>query len=903
MRNAPAIAALLGLLVVSCSGEAPAPSKMPPTLVSAAATIAESPNVAANPPALRLARTVVPTRASVTLTLVATEENTHGIIDFDVTVTESTRIIWLNAREIAVDEATVRQGGETIKVEVIRGNDEFLGLRLEKDIRPGVGVVHIAYRGKIDGLSDRGIFRQREGDDAYLFTQFEAIDARRAFPCFDEPSFKIPWDVTLRVKPNDKAFSNAPMASEKIDGELKVVRFATTKPLPSYLVAFAVGPFDIVDVGKGGRNATPIRIIVPKGQGAETAYAADITPKSLKQLEDYFDLPYPYEKLDIVSVPRLRSFGAMENAGLITIRSSLALMPAGTETAAFQRNYTSIMTHEIAHQWFGDLVTLAWWEDVWLNEAFATWMATKITARLRPDLGIEVGTVNRNHSVMIEDSLRSSRKIRQEIQTKNDIQNAFDGITYVKGAAVIGMFEQSTGAEPFRKGIQHYLSKRAMGNATSTEFLADVSEGSGKDLRAAFGTFLDRPGVPIVRASLSCTKEDGRASISIAQQQYESLGSQGQSAASLWQFPVCVRHGDGKTADQTCGVLNEKSGTISLPGTKCPEWFALKENGVGYYRATYTLAELTRLLDKKRTPLGTVERLGISFDMQALVQAGKLSIADAFELVPLLAKDDEVAIVRSGLSLVSLVKDELLSDALRPKFTKFVRDAFGAQAKAVGLRAKPKETLEQRMFRSEIVPFVAIRGEDKPLIDEAKKLAFKWLDDPKSLAKDEVNGVLRIAVWFGDRALLQRMRSELKKTTDKTRIGSLVEGLGAFHDPALVREALSIVLTDEILVLDAMGLFSQEGRNHAAIVDFLKSNIDAVLAKLPTEFKRATVDSVRGICDEKRRLDVETLFKDRVGSIVGGPRKFAQALEGASLCIAQENAVIPSLVSFLEKWK
>lgn len=900
MRNPAAIATLLGLLT-SCSGEAPAPSKLPSTTTSAVVNVTESPKAAPNPPELRLSRSVIPTKAKVTLTVVPTDDTTQGTIDFDVKVTEATRTIWLNAREITIDTATVRHGDQVMNVDVIRGNDEFLGLHLDKDIGPGAATLHVAYRGKVDGLSDRGVFRQREGNDAYIFTQFEAIDARRAFPCFDEPSFKIPWDITLRVKATDKAFTNTPMISEKIEGDFKVIQFGTSKPLPSYLVAFAVGPFDVVDVGKAGRNATPIRIIVPKGQAVDTAFAADVTPKSLVQLEEYFGLPYPYEKLDVVAIPRLRSFSAMENAGLITFRSTSSLMRPGTETAAFQRNFVSTMTHEIAHQWFGDLVTLSWWDDVWLNEAFATWMAAKVTANMRPDLGVDVAMVNRIHFVMGEDSLRSSRKIRQEIHVKDDIQNAFDGITYIKGAAVIGMFEQSTGVEPFRKGIQHYLSKRAFGNATSAEFLADVSEGAGKDLRAAFGTFLDQPGVPLVSASLSCEKDKATASISITQQQYESLGSPGQATTTPWQFPVCIRHGDSKSSDRTCATLSDKTSSISLPGAKCPEWFALKDSGVGYYRAMYTGAELARLLDKKRTPLKTVERLALSFDMVALVQAGKLPMADALALVPILAKDDDVAIVRSAISLVSLVKDERIADALRPKFSDFVRSTFGARAKSFGFRAKPKETLEDRMFRAEIVPFVAIRGEDKSLIDEAKKLAWKWLDDPKSLAKDEVNGVLRVAVWFGDHALLERLRAEVAKTTDKSRISNLVEGLGMFHDPALVREALSIVLTDELVVLDGIGLFAQDGRNHAAVVDFLMANVDGVLAKLPKDFKRMTIEATRGVCDEKHRANVEDLFKGRVGSIFGGPRKLKQSLEGASLCIAQQDVLIPSLSAFLEK--
>lgn len=903
MRTSVAAAFVLAALS-SCSGAQPPsrePIKTPATAAStlpAATTAAE----ASKPPGLRLSKDVVPTKASVTLTLVPTEDITQGAIDIDVTVNEPTRIVWLHAAEITVESASITQGGAELRPKTTQTEKGLLGLTLERALDKGAARVHIAFKGKVDPASDRGVFRQKEGEETYLFTQFENTEARRAFPCFDEPSFKIPWQLTLRVKPTDKALSNTPVVSETTEGGYTIVTFAETKPLPSYLVAFAVGPFDIVDAGKAGRKNTPLRLATPKGRGPEAAFAARSTAKLFSILEEYFDIAYPYDKMDIVTIPRLATFGAMENAGLITIASRLTLDPAAKSSPIFERRYISIMAHELAHQWFGDLVTMAWWDDVWLNEAFASWMGDATSERARPELGFDLERVHGAHWAMTEDSLITARKIRQEIESDDDIQNAFDGITYVKGQTVIEMFEGWVGAEPFRRGIHRYLTTRAMGNATSADFLADVSEGSGRDLRAAFATFLDRPGVPLVRASLSCEKGKPNASLSLAQERYLPIGSKGDASAAPWQIPVCARYGDGKSSARACGLLSERTGSIALPGAACPEWFALKEGGAGYYRAAYAKPELVRLLDKDRSPLTIAERVSVLHDMGALLQNGKLAAGDAFALAPALAKDTNTQVFRSAFWLVGSVPEAHVPPDLRPKFAEFIRSTFGAKAKALGFRSKPGDSVDDRRLRAELVPFVASRG-DKALLEEAKKLAWRWLDDPTSLDDDDASIVLRAAASHGDRALFDRMRAELRKSKGGRTTDHLINGLSAFLDPALARESLSIVLTDEAPILDTAELLFQDRKNSGVALEFLKANVDAVVAKLPTEMRGAVVEMLQGICDEKGRAEMEALLKNRAASLLGGPRRLSQTLESISLCIAQGEMMRPSLEAFFRKGK
>lgn len=908
MRSRVTTTLLLLAAATSCAGAPPPPPEKPRDPASdpangTATPPSGGPSAKFAPPDLRLPKNVVPTKVSATLTLVPSDPTTRGSIDLDVTVNDPTRILWLNAVEIEVDEARLEQGGATLKPQVAKGGDDFIGLKFEQELARGPARVHLEFRGKISDTSDRGVFRQESGGATYIYTQFENIEARRAFPCFDEPSFKIPWQLTIRVKPGDTPISNTPVVSEASEGGYKVVRFAETKPIPSYLVAFAVGPFDVIDAGKAGRNKVPLRIVAPRGQGPEAAFAAGSTGKLFSILEDYFDIPYPYEKMDVVAIPRLATFGAMENVGMITISARLSLSPPAKETPAFQSHYVDTMAHELAHQWFGDLVTMAWWDDIWLNEGFASWMGNKTAERARPEFRFEMDRVRGATFAMSEDSLTSARKIRQEIETKDDIQNAFDGITYVKGASVISMFESWVGAEPFRKGIQRYLKTRAMGNATSADFLADVSEGSGKDLRAAFATFLDRPGVPLVSAKLSCEKGKGPAKLSLTQERYLPLGSKGDAAAPAWSIPICARYEDGKSTSRACGLLSQKTGEIELPSASCPTWFALKEGGAGYFRAAYAPSDLDALLDDRKAKLTIPERISVIEDVNARVRDGKLPIGEALLRLPLLVKSDDPQLILSAFFLVAQVREAHVDEALQPKLARFISSSFGKQARALGLRSRPSDSLETRRLRSNLVPFVAARGEEKALIEEATKLAWKWLDDPSSLEEDAIPAVIGAAASHGDRALFDRLRAEAKKAKGAPgrRLEHLLEGLSSFRDPALVREALSIALTSEVEVLDVLRLFFQDSHNAGVVLEFMKQNLDALLAKLPTELRSSVIETLYGVCDAKGLADVEALYKERAASIVGGPRTAAQVQEAISLCIAQDALMRPSLKAFLEK--
>ncbi|HYP05075.1 MAG TPA: M1 family aminopeptidase, partial [Bryobacteraceae bacterium] len=570
--------------------------------------------VLADAPKLRLPGDVQPLRYELDLNVSPAKDGFDGTVAIDVEVKRPAAIVWLHAVGLKVTSATV--GGKPAKVTEA---SPFLGLEAASPIPPGKTRIEIRYSGTYQKNSVEGLFKQTEGENSYVMTQFEPTSARIAFPCFDEPAFKTPWRVTLRVPAGLEAFGNTPVETDKTEGVTRVVRFRESKPLPSYLVAMAVGPFDVIDGGTVGRNKTPLRVIATKGHRDEAKYTLEVTPKVFTALENYFGLPYPYEKLDQITVPVTVAFGAMENAGLITYQSPLLLIRPQDDNVNRRRVNTEVITHEIAHQWFGNMVTPAWWDDIWLNEAFATWMTERIMEGLFPDWKVDVEAVEEKNKVMKADTLLSARKVRQPIEGEGDIGSAFDSITYKKGSAVIRMFENYVGAEAFRKGVQSYMRKHAWGSATAADFLAAITAASGKNVSREFSTFLDRTGVPLLAVRLDCG-EAGKASVQVTQERFLPLGSKG-SRNEYWQTPACFEYESGGKIVRECRVIADPKDTVALKqAAGCPAWLNANDGGAGYYRVRYEGSAAEKILanvDK----LDLRERVDLLRNVLALVGA------------------------------------------------------------------------------------------------------------------------------------------------------------------------------------------------------------------------------------------------------------------------------------------
>ena len=867
-----------------------------------------------DPPKLRLdASAVQPTRYAVDLTIVPDRDTFRGSVDISLDVRTPAEVIWLNSIGLQIQNATFRpESGEALTekswpAKTVPGGDQFIGFALDHAIS-GKGILHVSYQGKISRNSSAGIFQLKEDRETYVYSQFEPTDARRAFPCFDEPNFKVPWQLTLHVPKDDLALSNTPVLTEASEPSgMKAVRFKQSAPLPSYLVALAVGRFDVVDAGRVG--PTPVRVIVPRGKSAQAAYAANAIPQLLKLLEDYFGMPFPYEKLDSVVMP-ISDF-AMENAGMITYAESTLLAEPSSETIDHKHELAETCAHEMAHQWFGDLVTTAWWNDTWLNEAFATWMERKIPGEWQPGWHLDVTAVNSRLGAMREDELASAREIRQPIENNDDIANAFDDITYEKGAAVIEMFEHWIGEAKFREGVQLYLKQHAWGNATTSDFEAAISSVAGTNVAPAFNSFLDQPGVPAISAELKC---GAQPSLAVSQKRSLPVGS--RARAQTWQIPICIAFEADGSVHHQCNLLSDPKDDIALEGANaCPTWILPNDGETGYYQVAYKGDLLKKVLTDHASHLSVAERVGFLGEVDSLALEGEVSAQAALELVPEFSKDPDWHVVQSAANIAALLRGESVPPDLRSKGAHFIRQEFGEKAIALGWSAKPGDSDDTRSLRQKLVPFVASTGEEKELIEQVEVLAREWLEnrptkDPQKIAPEMLEPVLRIAAEFGNRELFNLLRAAAIEERDHHVREVLLNALGSFRSPELARASLNLLLSKDF---DPRESFYPVLFGPLSYVDtrdvpfeFVKKHLDELLKRLPREVGEdyaamlPTVGS--SFCDAKHRDELDSFFSDRVKDYNGGPRTLAQTLEGIDLCMAARKSLAPELTAFLNRY-
>jgi alanyl aminopeptidase len=889
------------LVLAACAADRPAASPAPSIVAQPSAPPPPPPLVA--PQGIRLPPAFRPAAQRVWLTVVPSASGFSGRTEIDGTLDSATDVVWLNADLLEIDSATARVGTDEFRAEPVVRDDERVALRFPRALPPGPVTLRLEFRGTQFTQEDSGIFRQQSGGDWYVFTQFEATDARRAFPCVDEPAAKIPWELTLRVPVGVTAVGNTSVASETPAGEgMKDVRFRPTRPLPPYLVAFGVGPFEIQEARPAGRKKVPVRIIAPRGRAHESAWAARVTPEILEGLEDYFGMAYPYEKLDVLPIPFTVGFGAMENVGLVTFRETLVLTRPQQDRVERRRQYAIVAAHEFAHQWFGDLVTAAWWDDIWLNEAFATWMEGKVLERWAPAWGTAAKRVQERNVAAAADALVSTRVVRQPVHSYNDLQNAFDEITYEKGASVLWMFEQWVGPETFRRGIQRYLQTHADGNATARDFLASISDAAGRDVAPAFDTFLDHPGVPRIQAGVRCGAQG--AFLELAQDRWLPEGSTGDRAG-VWQIPVCTRWSTRGREQSRCVLLDGPRTEVKLEERSCPDWVLPNAGYAGYYRLELEPTWRSRL---SRAKLDDAEKVGLLGDTAALVGGGAIPRSEGLQLAARHASSRDHHVLEAAIKLAT-VREDFLEGRLGQAYAAWVRKVFGPRARALGFRPKGAEDDEVQLVRPELTGFVARRGEDPALIAEARKLAEAWLSQPRAVAPEMVEPVLDTAGRFGGRDLHQAFVQRLERTADIDTRDWILGGMASTRVPELLDENVALATSGRLDPREISRLLL--GGKYKEADPPLESNIgrsrmfagvdrswDRLVALLPRGGLSRFLTLTRDSCSASERSESERVFGPRAESILGGPRLFALALERLDLCIAQRTREVPELERF-----
>ncbi|NTX60176.1 M1 family metallopeptidase [Myxococcus sp. CA051A] len=889
-------------LLCACGARQNPPAAEPAATAPASSSAASA---APTPPTLRLPKDVRPNGYAVELTLDPKVSAFQGTASIGLDVAQPTSIVWLHGKNLTVKEASLMQAGATIDVTPLKSEKgDFLGFSLAKPLAVGTAKLRVVYEGAASEKETDGAFRVNEGGDWYVYTQFEPIDARRVFPCFDEPEFKVPWQLTFHVPAGNVAVTNTPQLAEEArpDGG-RTYRFARTQPLPSYLIAFGVGPFDFLAAADSGQKKVKTRIITPKGRAVEGTYAAKVTPEILAALEDYFGIPYAYEKLDVIAVPLLG--GAMEHPGLVTFNSRMMLAKPEEDSLSRQRGFSDTQVHELGHQWFGNLVTLAWWDDLWLNESFATWVTPRIIETWQPSWDAPVERVQDRSRSLDSDSLLSARRIRQPIDTANDIHNAFDGITYGKGSAVLTMTEEWLGREVFRKGIQRYLRKHAHDNATAKDFLDALSAEAGKDVTGVLGTFLDQGGAPLVTASLECGA--GQPKVVLTQQRYLRLGSQAPGPQT-WKVPVCVEYAAGNKDARACTVLEGERAEVVLPEAKtCPAWVFPNAEGAGFFRMQLAGDAATKLLKTGVAKLSRSERVALLGDVKALALSGALPASEALALAARMAQDPDRVIVESTMDMLDLSSARLLPEARLPDRARFLRETYGPRARQLGFASRKGESEDTRLLRPRLVRVAGRDGADPKIVAEARALSDKWLTDKRAIEPEMVDAVLAVAAAHGDAAFQQKLLTAVRSEKDRSTRQHLLGALSGFRDPVLVKQGLSLVFDKALDPRETMWMVfgaTQHAGTQGVALDFVKENYDRLVgdspdALLPKDAAGRMVFVAGGFCSPERRQEISDFFTTRNANAPGGPRMLAQILESVDQCVALKSAQAASIESFL----
>ncbi len=834
--------------------------------------------------AMQLDKSVTPTAYAVELTVNPNRESHIGNVKIDLKLAAATNQIRLSARDLKIGMAELTPaGGHPQRAVVERDSEHTVILRFKRSLPAGTAKLEMAFSGHIESKDTDGLFRQKDGNEWYAFTQFEATGARSAFPCFDEPGWKTPWTLSLRVPQDHVAVANSPMVSETpVEKGWKIVRFAPTKPLPTYLVAFGVGRFDVVD--GGSLRDMPIRFITPKGRGPDARYAAEVTASIVDRLERYFGMPYPYEKLDSMVLPLTVGFGAMENAGLITYRSSLMLAAPEFETAHFKRDYVAVAAHELAHQWFGNLVTMKWWDDLWLNESFASWMGDKITDQVKPEWNWGVESAYARANAMQADRLASARKIRQPVTTYHDLGNAFDGITYSKGQAMLTMIESWMGPEKFRDGVRRYMKTHAWGNATAEDFIKAVAGDSPK-VAASFRSLIDQPGIP--RLDLTSRCDNGNTRLSIKQSRWGG-GNQ------HWTLPFCYS-ADG--AATKCEVIETPQTEITLAG--CPIVLDANPGGVGYYRPIYPKGGLMALLDGPIDSKNLNGLLATLDDVQAQFNSGDLPATEALAIAERYAAHPRREVVEQTTEIVEAA-ERLLEAKQRPAFAALVRKIYGPRLAALGLDEKPGESDDDQMLRANLIRLIGKLGDDPQLAQEATRRARSWLADRKAIAGSLVEPILVAAARHGDASLFDALVKAVRTSKDRAELRRLYQALGSFSDPVRAAAARKLTLAPELDPREAMTILSEGGRDSLLAADtwaFLQSNFDELAKRLPRDYPAGFPHKVSHLCEAGARQELASFMGKRADKYEGGPRDLALALESIDQCLATRKQQSASLAS------
>jgi len=789
-----------------------------------------------------------------------------------VTLAAPSTTITLHAAEITFGEVSIEDaGGSQTATVSLNEKDETAALKVARPIARGPATIRVSYTGILNDKL-RGFYLSKANGRNYAVSQMEATDARRAFPSFDEPIYKATFDVTLMIDAGDTAISNGRQVSDTPGPEpgKHTVVFARTPKMSTYLVALLVGDFVCKS---GAAGSTPIRVCATPDKIGLTSFALTAAEHQVGFFNQYFGIPYPYEKLDIIGVPDFAA-GAMENAGAITFRERMLLADPAAASASVLKSVASVISHELAHQWFGDLVTMKWWDDIWLNEGFATWAANKPLAAWKPEWRMDVNAATETQVALGLDALQSTRSIRTAVNTPAEINEVFDPIAYEKTAGVLGMIEAYVGPEKFRSGVSSYLNKYSLGNAAGEDFWTEMTRVTEKPVNRIMKSFVEQPGAPLLKVKTRCVA--GATEVSIAQSRFAGAPDAKPQAAQHWTLPVCVKTATGAAS---CTLVTEAAQTVRAPGCGAA---LINADGHGYYFTEYEPADIAALA-RRSPPLTEPERISLLGDEWRIVRAGHHDIGTYLDVAEAIAGDPTPAIIADVSSRIAFVRGAIADAGERPRFDAWVARVFRPALDRIGIEPKPADSDDVNNMRGTLLLML---GGDADVQRRVRAMALRYLDDANALPPSLVAAVLQAAASAGDAALYDRyvakMQASIAKPEEYYRF---FNSLAAFADPALRSRTLAFALKDARSQDTPLLLGQLLGSDMDTTWAFIKTNWQALAERLGTfQAIPYIVGSLGNGCSAASSADIKTFFDAH--PVAEAARALQQAQERIASCVA-----------------
>ncbi|MGD0630540.1 MAG: M1 family aminopeptidase [Terracidiphilus sp.] len=855
----------------------------------------------------------------------------------DVTLAEPASTITLNSAEIEFQSVTITAGGQQQTATVTSDKDkEQSTFTVPSQIPAGKATIAVAYTGILNDKL-RGFYLSKEAKRNYAVTQFESTDARRAFPSFDEPAFKATYDISLVIDSGDTAISNGPIVNDTPGpGEGKhTLKFLTTPKMSTYLVAFLVGDFQCTE---GESDGVKIRGCATPDKVALTPYSVEVAKYVLHYYDTYFGIPYPLKKLDLIAIPDFEA-GAMENFGAITYRETAMLIDPKTASVGSEKGVALTIAHEMAHQWFGDLVTMQWWDNIWLNEGFATWMENKPVAAMHPEWNIDQLVAADEDGTLNLDAQPTTRAIRAKADTREEIEEMFDGISYGKASDVLLAVENYLGPETFRKGVHAYLSAHLYSNATAEDFWGAQTATSHKPVDKIMESLVVQPGVPLLTFG---EVADGK--ISVAQKRFFISPSIQPDPAQKWTIPVCfktsvaakpVHLGDTFVVtpnsnatinvqkniqlpddptlstrpatvaaignpygsnNQECEVLGPEESTLKVPASKL---FFANAGGKGYYRSAYPPSVYAALVANAETGLSPTERISLTGDEWAQVRANKATVGDYLDLVTALKADPSAEVVGSAFDGVDSINQRVAGTAdEKAAIGAWLRTTFAPEYAKLP-PPSDADSPNTKELRAHFFGILGYYAKDPAVLAQAREITEKYLADPASVDATLGQTALAIAARNGNAALFDQLQKVAETSTNPEFQEGALRLLAEFEDPALVQRSLEYAVSGKVRSQDALiqliiGLDVDANREQTW--KYIKAHWGAVSPLLTPELGSGLVGSTSAFCSAEARDEVKSFFAEH--RVPDSDRALKQSIERIDGCIELRSLQQPHL----DKW-